>query len=121
MKPAQKVALGVALAAGTALISRPGRVVGAFRRVRCFLRGHHNPARHPLGGFRCVECAATGETLADMGFKGGDYVSPLRTTFDRGPDGGVTRSEGYESETRHEEPPRIEPFLRGAKYAGRRG
>jgi hypothetical protein len=121
MRPAQKVALGVALAAGSAtLIARPAGVAWLFRRIRCALRGHHNPVKHPLGGFRCTECGAAGETLDDMGFEGGSYVGPLRRTFDRGPYGGLTRSEGYEAEAQREERTRVEPFIRGDKFGGRR-
>ena len=35
----------------------------------CWLRSHHNPARHPLGGFRCQDCGAMGIDLREMGFK----------------------------------------------------
>lgn len=34
----------------------------------CWLRSHHNPVRHPLGGFRCVDCGATAIDLEEMGF-----------------------------------------------------
>ena len=115
MKPAQKVVLGVVLASASLPFG-----VRLYRRLRCLLRGHHEPQRQPLGGFRCVDCQLAGETLDDLGFKGGSYVGPLRRTFDRGPYGGITRSMGYEAESRHEEPTRIEPYLRGEKFAGRR-
>jgi hypothetical protein len=34
----------------------------------CFFRRHHNPVRHPLGGFRCAECGTMGVDLREMGF-----------------------------------------------------
>jgi hypothetical protein len=52
-------------------------------RLRCILRRHHQPRRHPLGGFRCAECGAAGADLADMGFTGSAWVAPRRRTFDR--------------------------------------
>jgi hypothetical protein len=36
--------------------------------LHCWLRTHHNPVRHPLGGFRCQDCGAMGVDLKDMGF-----------------------------------------------------
>lgn len=111
MRPAQKVALGVVLASAALPLW-----VRLYRRLRCLVRGYHEPQRQPLGGFRCVDCHLAGETFDDLGFKGGSYVGPLRRTFDRGPHGGFTRSEGYETETRHEELRRVEPFVRGRKF-----
>lgn len=125
MKPAQKVALGVVLAAGSAsLIARPRLIVRLYRRVSCALRGHHDPlVKHPLGGFRCGDCHLAGDTLEDMGFKGGSHVPALRKTFDRGPTGGMTRSTGYDAEAREserrEDPPRPEPFVRGGRGPSR--
>jgi hypothetical protein len=52
-------------------------------QLRCLLRRRHQPRRHPLGGFRCVECGAAGADLEDMGFAGSAWVAPLRRTFDR--------------------------------------
>ena len=40
-----------------------------FSWFHCWLRSHHNPARHPLGGFRCLECGAMGLDLREMGFQ----------------------------------------------------
>jgi hypothetical protein len=40
-----------------------------FSRFQCWLRSHHDPARHPLGGFRCRECGAMGLDLGEMGFQ----------------------------------------------------
>jgi hypothetical protein len=57
--------------------------------LRCTLRNHHNPARHPLGGFKCLDCGEAARDLDEMGFDG--YVSPIRRIFRRGPDE-VTRS-----------------------------
>jgi len=52
-------------------------------RFRCFVRRRHQPRRHPLGGFRCVDCGAAGADLEDMGFSGSAWVTPMRRTFDR--------------------------------------
>jgi hypothetical protein len=49
-----------------------------FARLRCFLRDHHNPARHPLGGFKCSDCGAAGADLDEMGFDGAGYVASRR-------------------------------------------
>ena len=54
-------------------------------RIRCYLRTRHEPVRHPLGGFRCADCGAAGADLAEMGFEGEGYVSPLRILFSREP------------------------------------
>jgi hypothetical protein len=51
--------------------------------LRCLVRQHHQPRRHPLGGFRCVECGAAGADLEQMGFVGSGWVAPMRRTFDR--------------------------------------
>jgi hypothetical protein len=50
-----------------------------FARLRCFLRDHHNPARHPLGGFKCSDCGAAGADLEDMGFEDAGYVLARRS------------------------------------------
>lgn len=56
---------------------------GSFgSRLRCLWRGWHNPARHPLGGFRCVDCRRVGADLAQMGFEDA-YVPALRRIFSR--------------------------------------
>ena len=52
-------------------------------KLRCFLRSRHEPARHPLGGFRCADCGKPGADLHDMGFDA--YVSTMRTLFSRDP------------------------------------
>jgi len=52
-------------------------------RLRCALRQHHQPRRHPLGGFRCVDCGAAGADLEEMGFSGSAWVAPRRPDFDR--------------------------------------
>ena len=52
-------------------------------RLRCLIRTHHRPARHPLGGFRCTDCGAVGADLDEMGFEGMGYVSPSRRLFSR--------------------------------------
>ena len=52
-------------------------------KIRCFFRSRHEPARHPLGGFRCADCGKAGADLHDMGFEA--YVSTMRTVFSRDP------------------------------------
>jgi hypothetical protein len=52
-------------------------------RLRCFVRQYHQPVRHPLGGFRCVECGAAGADLDEMGFPGSGWVAPTRRTYGR--------------------------------------
>lgn len=47
-------------------------------RLRCYLRDHHNPARHPLGGFKCSDCGAAGADLEEMGFEDAGYVLARR-------------------------------------------
>lgn len=116
-KPAQKVTLGkVAVGVVIASAGLP-LAVRLYRRFRCALRGRHEPKKHPLAGFRCRDCGLAGDNLADLGFKDGSHVDVLRKTFDRGPYGGFTRSEGYDAETRasevHEAAP-VEPFMRGS-------
>jgi len=59
-------------------------------RLRCLIRGSHRPRRHPLGGFRCLECGAAGADLEEMGFAGSAWVAPVRLTFDR-PRGDIAR------------------------------
>jgi hypothetical protein len=69
------IAAGAVLTLGLLLLSP---------RVRCILHGHCNPVRHPLGGFKCVDCGAAGADLEAMGFTGGAYVLPIRRLFSRG-------------------------------------
>jgi hypothetical protein len=45
-------------------------------RFLCYLRHHHNPVRHPLGGFKCSDCGEAGADLEQMGFVDGGYVMP---------------------------------------------
>jgi hypothetical protein len=65
---------GVALGAGLAVLARQ-------LRLRCLLRGRHNPARLRMGliglsGFACLDCPKKGATYSEMGFeKDGDHVS----------------------------------------------
>ena len=66
--------------------------------ARCLMRGHHDPVRHHLGGFVCLDCDFRGADLDEMGFKGEGYVLPLRRTYTRGNDpkgrdAGITRSQ----------------------------
>jgi hypothetical protein len=56
-----------------------GKVSSMLARLRCFLRDHHNPTRHPLGGFKCSDCGATGADLEEMGFEDAGYVPARRT------------------------------------------
>lgn len=51
--------------------------------LRCWMRKHHNPVRHPLGGFKCTDCGMAGADLDEMGFAGGGYVLPIRRLFSR--------------------------------------
>ena len=51
--------------------------------LRCFFRNRHEPARHPLGGFRCTVCGTAGADLEEMGFEGGGYVAPVRRLYER--------------------------------------
>lgn len=52
--------------------------VDMLARLRCYLRDHHNPARHPLGGFKCSDCGAAGADLEEMGFEDAGYVLARR-------------------------------------------
>ena len=65
-------------------------------RLGCWFRyGIHDPERQLVGGFRCRRCGKAAEDLHDMGFEGGGYVPALRRTFDRAPEGGLTRTTEY--------------------------
>jgi hypothetical protein len=57
-----------------------GRKVDFFMlaRLRCYLRDHHNPTRHPLGGFKCADCGTAGADLEEMGFEDAGYVVTKR-------------------------------------------
>ena len=66
-----------------------------FARLHCALRSSHNPARHPLGGFRCVDCGFVGVDLDEMGFADGGYVLPTRRLFSR-QRGELTRTMAWE-------------------------
>jgi hypothetical protein len=65
-----------------------------LRSIRCYFRGHHNPVRHPLGGFKCADCGEAGADLSKMGFTDGGYVSGVRRVFQR-TDGGTTRTTAF--------------------------
>jgi hypothetical protein len=54
-------------------------------RLTHAIRGFHpNYTRHPLGGFRCIECGRPGATLADLGFgRESGFVLPMRRLFSR--------------------------------------
>jgi hypothetical protein len=64
--------------------------------LRCVVRQHHRPSRHPLGGFRCVECGAVGADLEEMGFRGSGWVGPMRRTYSR-EHGEITRSASWDT------------------------
>lgn len=50
-------------------------------RLRCWWRQSHDPLRHPLGGFLCIDCRTP---IADIG-----YVNPARRVYERGRGGGL--------------------------------
>lgn len=65
-----------------------GAAAGAFGRkavyhlrLRCAVRGRHNPERLRMGliglpGFRCLDCPKTGAKYSDMGFdEDDDHIS----------------------------------------------
>lgn len=64
-------------------------------RFLCYLRDHHNPIRHPLGGFKCADCGEAGADFEQMGFPGGGYVTPTRRVFSRDR-GEFTRTPSWE-------------------------
>jgi hypothetical protein len=66
-----------------------------INRLRCLIRNHHVPSRHPLGGFRCLECGEPGADLDEMGYLGCGYVTPLRKIFSRDR-GELTRTAAWE-------------------------
>jgi len=68
-------------------------------RLHCLFRTSHNPVRHPLGGFRCVECGFVGADLGEMGFADGGYVLPMRRLFSRGR-GELTRTMAWDPSQR---------------------
>ncbi len=75
------------------------KVLKLMNWLRCLLRGHHDPKRHVLGGFRCAGCLAVGESLDEMGFKNGGYVPPTRRIYER-KHGSITRTDAYEPHDR---------------------
>ncbi len=52
-----------------------------------WIRGWHLAERKDFGsgqgGFICIDCGHAGESLDDMGFKGGGFVPPLRRVYNR--------------------------------------
>ena len=66
-----------------------------MQRIWCAFRRRHNPVRHPLGGFRCLECGEAGADLDEMGFAGSGYVTPMRKVFSRDR-GELTRTAEWE-------------------------
>jgi hypothetical protein len=71
---------------------RGGLMIAWFR---CFVRNHHNPVRHPLGGFKCADCGEAGADLEQMGFTDSGYVLPVRRIFSR-EKGEFTRTASWE-------------------------
>lgn len=52
-----------------------------LRWLRCkFRRKGHRPARHPLGGYRCLDCFLAG-TLEDMGLDDDEAVKSDRRIY----------------------------------------
>lgn len=79
-----------------------GLLVAAWRGLpyaRCIIRNQHNPKRHPLGGFRCVDCGHAGADLDEMGHFGSGYVNPTRRLWDR-THGELTRTSHWEPTSR---------------------
>jgi hypothetical protein len=64
-------------------LSRCLEEASMIARFLCYLRHHHNPVRHPLGGFKCADCGEAGADLEQMGFVDGGYVMPIRRVFSR--------------------------------------
>jgi hypothetical protein len=64
--------------------------------LRCLLRSRHVPIRHPLGGFRCLDCGAVGADLDEMGFYGEGYLPPLRRVYSRD-HGQLTRTSAWDT------------------------
>lgn len=50
----------------------------------CAWRKRHEPKRHPLGGFRCVDCWRALADLEEAGYKDGAAVDPNRRQGPRG-------------------------------------
>jgi hypothetical protein len=73
-------------------LDRGGFMIAWFR---CFVRNHHNPVRHPLGGFKCADCGEAGADLEQMGFTDSGYVLPVRRIFSR-EKGEFTRTASWE-------------------------
>lgn len=63
--------------------------------IACYLRGHHDPQRYPLGGFKCRDCGEAGADMEAMGL-GDGYVIPVRRVFSRGEEGGLARTSEWE-------------------------
>lgn len=77
MRPVVLVAAAVVLCL-PALLRRLRRLAGLslLAWVRCKMRSRHKPVRHPLGGFRCVDCGVAGADLEDLGFDDGWVSTP---------------------------------------------
>jgi len=76
-------------------LSRCLEEASMIARFLCYLRHHHNPVRHPLGGFKCADCGEAGADLEQMGFVDGGYVMPIRRVFSRN-HGEFTRTGSWE-------------------------
>lgn len=61
---------GNLLAAGLLALSL-WKLLGGWKSlggaVGCFVEDRHYPARHPLGGFRCLRCGTARACLSDFG------------------------------------------------------
>lgn len=88
--------LGAVLLVGAAGLT--ALAVTYHARIRCWLREWHNAVRHPLGGWRCADCRVAGADLDEMGFVDGGYVDPIRRTYGRGAEQGLSRTTSWDEE-----------------------
>lgn len=71
---------GLVIVAGAAAWAVKRALIGdrpVRASFRCWARGRHDAARHPLGGFRCIDCGVAGADLLEMGFDDG-YVQRIQ-------------------------------------------
>lgn len=55
-----------------------------FGVMRCFWNGRCEPAKHALGGFKCLSCGTSGTDMGQFpGHEGAGYVPATRRMFDR--------------------------------------
>lgn len=68
-------------------------------RIKCAIRGLHDPLeRHPLGGWRCGECATPCGDFHDAGYVGGSHINPMRKLYSRDHGGTLERFSIFDSE-----------------------